>query len=75
MIFRQKDDGGSILNGTQLLNIDCLHHLLTVDDRRLLESLTATQLFNDAGLFKFALEFLERTFDVLAFFNWYDDHC
>lgn len=63
-----------ILNGTELLNVDSLHHLLAVGDGGLLECLTATQFLYNAGLFKFAFEFLECSFDELAFFYLYYYH-
>ena len=58
----------------ELLNVDGLHHLLAVGDRRLLESLTGTQFFDDTGLFGFTLEFLEGAFDVVAFLNGNNNH-
>ena len=65
---------GLILYGAELLHVDGLHHLLAVGDGGFLESLTATQFFNDAGFFKFTFEFLKRSFDEFAFFYLYDDH-
>ncbi len=64
-----------LLYRAKLLHIDRLHHLLAVGYRGLLEGLAATELFNDASLFKFTLEFLQSAFDVLAFFYLYDNHC
>lgn len=58
----------------QLLNIDSLHNLLAVCYRWLFECLAATEFFNDSCALKFALEFLEGFFNVLAFFNGYDNH-
>ena len=66
--------GFLLLSLTKLLNVNGLHHLLAVDNRRLLESLTAAELFNDACFLKFALEFLQCALNVLAFFNLYDNH-
>ena len=64
----------SILYQTKLLNVNRLHHLLAICNRRLLESLTGTKLFHNTCFFKFTLEFLKRSFNVLAFFNLYDNH-
>lgn len=57
-----------------MLHVDGLHHLLAVGDRRLLESLTATKLFNNACLLIFTLEFFEGSLDVFAFLDLYDNH-
>ncbi len=64
-----------LLYRAKLLHVDRFHHLLAVGYRGLLEGLAATELFNDASLFKFTLEFLQSAFDVLAFFYLYDNHC
>ena len=63
-----------LLGLTKLLYVDGLNHLLAVRDRRLLKCLTAAKLADDACLFKFALEFLKRFLDVLAFLYLYDNH-
>ena len=41
---------------------------------RLLEVLAGTHLADGTGLFEFALEFLERSLDIFAFFDLYDNH-
>ena len=66
--------GALFLDGAELLHVDSLHHLLAVDYGGLLESLAAAELFHDAGFLKFALELLQSAFNVLAFFNLYDNH-
>lgn len=63
-----------LLDCAELLHIHRLHHLLAVAYRWLFKSLAAAQFLNNTGFFKFALEFLQRSFDVLAFFYLYDYH-
>ena len=65
---------GLFFNQAQFLHVNGLHHLLAVGDGGFFECLTAAQFFYDAGFFKFALEFLQRLFDVVALFNLYDNH-
>lgn len=60
---------------TKLLYIHSFHHLLAVRNRRLFKRLATAQFFHDAGAFIFTFELLESSFDVLAFFYLYDDHC
>ena len=62
------------LNEAQFLDVNRLHHLLAVCHGGLFKSLTAAKFLHDAGLLVFALEFLESFFDVVAFFNLYDNH-
>ncbi len=69
-----KSEARLFFDGTQVLNIYRLHHLLTVGDRRFLESLTAAKFFHDAGFLKFAFKFFKSSFDELAFFYLYDYH-
>ena len=59
----------------QVLNVDGLQSLLAIDDGGLGELLTTAHLFHHAGLLEFAFQFLQRSFEVLAFFNWNYDHC
>ena len=42
---------------------------------RLLERLAGAELTDDTRLLEFAFEFLQRTLDVLTFFDLYDNHC
>ncbi len=56
------------------MHVDSLHHLFAVSNRRFFESLTATEFFYDTGFFEFTFEFFESFFDVVAFFNLYDNH-
>ena len=49
-------------------------HFLAFNLCRLVELLTAAQLFDDTGLVEFAFEFLNRALDVLTFFYWNYDH-
>ena len=60
---------------TELLNIDGMELALTCYHRRFGELLTATKLFHGSCLVKFSFEFLQRSFDVVTFFNWNYDHC
>ena len=46
----------------------------TLDHGRLLEVLAGAHFAHGAGLFELALEFLEGSFDVFAFFDGNDDH-
>lgn len=64
----------SILYSAELLHVNRLHHFLAVCDRGFLESLTAAEFLYDTGFFKLALEFLEGSFDLFAFFYLYDNH-
>ena len=63
-----------LLGGVQVLHIDGLHHLLAVDDAGLLKLLTLAQLLDNASALGFSLKFLQGALDVLAFFNWNDNH-
>ena len=60
---------------TELLYVNGVLHLQALQDRRLVELLTTTQLFYNAGLIEFAFEFLDSALDIFAFLNRYDDHC
>jgi len=46
-------------------------HLQALQDRGLVELLTATEFFHHACLLKLSLKLLEGLLDVLAFFFWY----
>ena len=49
-------------------------HLQALQDRRLVELLTTTQLFHNTCLLELSLKLLEGLLDVLAFFYWYNNH-
>lgn len=70
----EKSAGGLILYQTKFLHVNGLHHLLAVGDGGLFESLTTAEFLYDTGFFEFTFEFLESFFDVVAFFNLYDNH-
>jgi len=73
--FRVERRGrGLFLYLAQFLHVNGLHHLLAVGYRRFLESLAAAEFLYDTGFFKFAFEFFESFFDVVALFYLYDDH-
>ena len=59
---------------SQLLNIDCALHLEPLEYRWLVKLLTGTKLLYDTCFLKFSFEFLQGSFDVLAFLNWYNNH-
>ena len=59
---------------TKLLNVDSVLHLETLQNRGLVELLTTTKFLNYAGLLKLSLELLQCSLDVLAIFNWYNNH-
>ena len=63
-----------LLVGAERLYVNSLHHLLAVGHRGLLEGLARAEFAYDAGLFKFAFEFLESLLDVLTFIYMYDEH-
>ena len=56
------------------LDVDSVFFFQTFQNRRLVVLLTAAQFFYHTGLFEFALEFLERPFNVFTFFDRYDNH-
>ena len=62
------------LVGAELLNIDSVLHLESLQNRRLVVLLTCAQLLNNTCLFEFSLELLESSFDVLTIFYWYNNH-
>ncbi len=59
---------------TELLHVDGMLHLQALQNRRLVELLTTAKLFHHACLLVFSLKLLECSFDVLTFFNRYDNH-
>jgi hypothetical protein len=59
---------------TQVLDIDSLLQRDTLLHGRLLEVLAGTHLADSSGLLELALEFLQGSFDVFAFFDGNDDH-
>ena len=58
----------------KLLNVNGTFSLQTVDYRRLVELLSSSQFLYNTCLLKFSLEFLQRSFNVFAFFYWYYNH-
>jgi len=63
-----------ILVCTELLYVNGVLHLQALQDRRLVELLTTTQLFHNTCLLELSLKLLEGLLDVLAFFYWYNNH-
>ena len=57
-----------------MLNVDGFHHLCTLLDRRLFESLAVAEFADRSGLLKLPLELLESSLYVLAFLDRYYDH-
>ena len=64
----------SFLVELQMLNVDGFHHLCTLLDRRLFESLAVAEFADRSGLLKLPLELLESSLYVLAFLDRYYDH-
>ena len=64
-----------IIISVQRLHILGVRHFDALEFAGLVELLTTTQFFHHTGLIEFAFEFLDRTFDVLAFFNRNNNHC
>lgn len=54
--------------------IDSMLFGKTLLNRRFVKLLAATQFLNHTCFFKLSLELLKRSFDVLAFFYWYNNH-
>ena len=54
------------------LNVDSTFHLQSLQNRRFVILLSASQFFYNTCFFKFSFEFLQRFFNVFAFFYWYD---
>ena len=65
---------GLLLSGTELLYVDSVLHFEALENGRLVELLACAEFLNDAGLLILPLELLKSSFDVLALFNWYDNH-
>ena len=63
-----------LLSLTELLHVDGMLHLQALQDGRLVELLTTTEFLHDASLLVFSLKLLKCSFDVLTFFNRYDNH-
>ena len=51
-----------------MLYVDSTHSLLSLRNRRFLESLTASQFLDYTCFLELSLEFLKRLLDVFAFF-------
>jgi hypothetical protein len=56
------------------LYINRLLHLITTPNRILHKSLATSEFAYDSSLLELALEFLQRSFNILALFNWYYNH-
>ena len=59
----------------QLLNVNSTFLGQPLNNRRFVELLTASQFSYDTGLFELSFELLQRSFNVLAFFYRYYNHC
>ena len=57
-----------------MLDIDSLHLRRSLLDRGLLEVLAGAKLTDSTGLLELSLEFLQSSFDVLAFLDGNYDH-
>ena len=62
------------LGSSEFLYVNGALHLKSLDDRRFVVLLTSAKLLNDACLLEFSLKLLQCSFDVLAIFNWYNNH-
>ena len=58
----------------QFLYVYGVLHLETLQLRRFVKLLTATEFFYNTGLFILSLEFLKGALYVLTLFNWNNDH-
>ena len=58
----------------QLLHVDGVLPLQTLQNRRFVILLAATEFTHYAGFLKFSLKLLQRALDVLAFFYGYYNH-
>ena len=65
---------GLFLVTTKLLDIDSVFHGKTLGNAGLVELLTATEFFGNAGLFELSLKLLESALNVFALFDGYYDH-
>ena len=67
-------DRGLLLVVAELLNIDSVLHLESLQYRRLVVLLTSTELLYNACLLELSLELLECSFEVFTVFYWYNNH-
>ena len=58
----------------KFLNINGMFFLKSLEYRRFVKLLSASQFFYDASFFKFSFELLQRFFNVFAFFYRYYNH-
>ena len=58
----------------EVLHVDGFLKLCSLSNRRFFEGLSASEFAYDSGLLEFAFEFLQRFFNVFAFFNRYYNH-
>ena len=63
-----------LLVSAQLLYVDGVFHLETLQNRWLVILLTSAKLLNNTCLFKLSLKLLESSLDVLTVLNWYNNH-
>ncbi len=56
------------------LNVNRTFHFKSLQNRRFVILLSASQFFYNTCFFKFSFEFLQRFFNVFAFFYWYYNH-
>jgi len=57
-----------------LLNVDSLHHHLSLLNRRFDECLSFAQLLDNTGFLEFSFEFLQCALDIFSFFYWDNYH-
>ncbi len=72
--YHGDEQGKLIFAGTELLHINGMFHLETLQNRRLVILLASTELLHNACSFEFAFEFLQSTLYVLTVFYWYNNH-
>lgn len=62
------------LVGAELLYVDSVFHLQTLQYRGFVILLTSTELFDNTSLLKLSFKLLQRSLDVLTIFYGYDNH-
>ena len=66
--------GRLLLVSAELLYVDSVLHLESLEYRRLVVLLTSAELLYNACLLKLSLKLLECSFDVLTVFYLYNNH-
>ena len=66
--------GRLLLVSAELLYVDSVLHLESLEYRRLVVLLTSAEFLYYACLLKLSLKLLECSFDVLTIFYWYNNH-